>query len=108
MSGERDDLSSEDVENCIRIFMQTSSELTPNKGWSATPKSTNVYAVSYDFNDGSLGEQQAMWEADLISKQVKYINKHGMYFQLGPQKLKARMSAWAPFSFRNRLFFISV
>ncbi len=85
LNGENGDLSSEDVDNCIRIFMETSSEITPNKGWSATRKSGSVFTVSYDFNDGKVGESQAMWEVDVTSKRVKYINKNGMYFSWVPK-----------------------
>ena len=77
--------SSENVENSIRFFMEADSELTPNKGWSATPKSSDTFTVVYDFNNGKLGETQAMWEADLASKQVKYVNKDGMYLSWVPR-----------------------
>jgi hypothetical protein len=78
--GER---SSLDVEHCVQFFMGTSG-LTPNKGWIASPKTGSVYTVSYDFIDGRAGAAQAMWEVDLSSKKVRYINKRGMFLSFVP------------------------
>jgi hypothetical protein len=34
-----------------------------------------VYEVSYDFIDGDQGETQGIWTANIVSGEVKYMNK---------------------------------
>jgi len=54
------------------------------KGWVAKPKSPTIYEVSYDFIDGSQGETQATWSANIASGEVKYINENGKIFSWTP------------------------
>lgn len=54
------------------------------KGWSATAKSPTLFEVSYDFIDGSEGEKQAIWTANLATNEVKYVNENAKIFSWTP------------------------
>lgn len=56
----------------------------PGNGWGAKPKSSTVYEVSYGFIDGSQGETQATWSANIASGEVKYVNEIGKIFSWTP------------------------
>ncbi len=51
--------SATNIEENLALFEKAGTK--PIKGWSATLTGANVYNVSYDFDDGGQGEQQAIW-----------------------------------------------
>jgi hypothetical protein len=75
--------SATDIEENIALFMKN-PELRPAAGWTAKNDSGAKYAVSYSFINGKLGEEQAIWEADIATKKVRYINKNAKYFSWTP------------------------
>jgi len=66
--------SADNVENTIKEFMDP-PDVHPARGWSATKIQNQEYRVFFDFIDGSLGEKQAIWSANLATRQVRYLNK---------------------------------
>ncbi len=66
--------SADTVENTIKEFMSAPS-VQPARGWSATKIQNSEYRVVFDFIDGNLGEKQAIWSANLATRQVHYVNK---------------------------------
>ena len=74
--------SSTDIEQNIEYCMKAYALLakTPNfhtegKGWSAILTGDRTYAVSFDFiTDDEEGEHQAVWSANLATRQVKFVN----------------------------------
>jgi hypothetical protein len=66
--------SSDSVENTIKEFMHPPS-VQPARGWSAAKIQNGEYRVCFDFIDGTLGEKQAIWSANLATRQVHYLNK---------------------------------
>jgi hypothetical protein len=66
--------SADTVENTIKEFMDPPS-VEPARGWSAAKIQHEEYRVLFDFIDGKLGEKQAIWSANLATRQVHYINK---------------------------------
>jgi hypothetical protein len=75
--------SATDIEENLALFTRRGTGITRAKGWTAVPTGSNVYNVSYDFIDGS-GEKQAIWSANIVTKQVKYINED------------AKLASWIP------------
>jgi hypothetical protein len=73
--------SSLSVEDIIELFMKVTPEMRRAKGWTAS-KGTDehIYKVSFDFVDGSAGEKQALWEVDLSSDKVRYVNEAAKLF----------------------------
>jgi hypothetical protein len=75
--------SSTDVDQSVQYNVKTTALLakTPNfhwegKGWSARLTGDRTYAVSFDsITDDEEGEHQAVWSANLATRQVKYVNK---------------------------------
>jgi len=76
--------SAENVERSIADFMR-SPELRVNKGWSAERIGGNSYRVTFDFINGKLGADQALWLVDLDTRNVKYLNKNAKYFSWTPK-----------------------
>jgi len=66
--------SSDTVENTVNEFMDPPS-VQPARGWKAAKLQNEEYRVLFDFIDGKLGEKQAIWSANLATRQVRYINK---------------------------------
>jgi hypothetical protein len=66
--------SADTVENTIKEFMEPPS-VQPARGWSAAKIQNDEYRVVFDFIDGNLGEKQAIWSANLATRQVHYMNK---------------------------------
>jgi hypothetical protein len=64
--------------------MTPGTGVTAAKGWSAIASGPNVYNVSFDFNDGSSGEKQAIWSVNTATKQVKYVNEAAKLFSWTP------------------------
>jgi hypothetical protein len=80
VDGER---SATDIEANVGLFM-TSPGLRTMGGWSAKKSDKGRYLVSYDFNNGDSGEQQAIWEFDSTTKNVRFINHN------------AKIMSWTP------------
>jgi hypothetical protein len=66
--------SAGDIQANIDYFLSTPG-VRAGKGWSAKVTSPTVYEVSYDFIDGEQGETQGIWTANIVSGEVKYVNK---------------------------------
>src|SRR5207248_3767445 len=75
--------SATDIEENLALFAQ--GGVRPLKGWRATLAGSNVYNVSYDFDDGGAGEQQAIWSVNIVTKQVKYVNHYAKVFSWTPK-----------------------
>jgi len=75
--------SAGDVQANLDLYLSAPG-LQPGKGWSATAKSPTVFEVSYDFVNGSQGEQQAVWTANVASGDVKYVNENAKTFSWTP------------------------
>lgn len=75
--------SAGDVQANIDLFISMPG-LKAAKEWSAQAKSPTVYEVSYDFVNGDLGEAQAIWQANIATGEVKYINENGKLFSWTP------------------------
>jgi hypothetical protein len=76
--------SATDIEENLKLFMTPGTGVTAAKGWSAISGGQNVYNVSFDFNDGSSGEKQAIWAVNTATKQVKYVNEAAKLFSWTP------------------------
>lgn len=76
--------SATDIEENLKLFMTPGTGVTAAKGWSAVASGPNVYNVSFDFNDGSSGEKQAIWSVNTATKQVKYVNEAAKLFSWTP------------------------
>jgi hypothetical protein len=66
--------SSMNVGDSVNFMMSPGTGMTQNKGWSARQDGDH-YLVSFDFNNGAQGEEQAIWSVDMTSKKVAYVNK---------------------------------
>lgn len=75
--------STGDVQAVVDLYT-TSPGVKVGNGWSAKETGPNTYDVSFDFIDGGLGEEQALWRADLKSGQVKYVNENAKRFSWAP------------------------
>ena len=75
--------SATDIEENIALFMK-SPGLQPSAGWSAKNDSGTKYTVIYNFINGKIGEDKAIWEVDLKTKKVRYVNKNAKYFSWTP------------------------
>ncbi len=75
--------STGDVQAVVDMFM-ASPGLKAAKGWDAKKDGLTTYSVSFDFINGSQGEQQALWQADLATGKVKYVNENGKLFSWAP------------------------
>jgi hypothetical protein len=75
--------SATDIEDNLALF--ATSGVKPINGWSASRSGANVYNVSYDFDDGGKGEQQAIWSVNIVTKQVKYVNHYAKIFSWTPK-----------------------
>lgn len=76
--------SAMDVEENIELFM-TFPSIRPSKGWNAKLESGTKYTVSYSFINGNIGEDLAIWEVDIATKKVRYINKSAKNFSWTPE-----------------------
>jgi hypothetical protein len=70
--------SSGDIQANLDLFL-SSPGLRAGKGWTAKAKSQAAYEVSYDFVDEKIGEQQALWTANLTTGEVNYRTSTGKY-----------------------------
>jgi len=78
--------SATDIEENLKLFMQPGGGVQQAKDWSAQKASgSDTYSVSFDFIDGSRGEQQAIWSVDLASHKVEYVNKYAKMFSWTPR-----------------------
>jgi hypothetical protein len=77
--------SATDIEENLALYTTPGTGVTNGKGWSATPAGANLYNVSWDFIDGSQGEQQAIWSVNTATKQVKYVNHYAKLFSWTPK-----------------------
>jgi hypothetical protein len=50
--------------------------MRPSAGWSAKHDSSTKYTVFFSFINGELGEDKAIWEVDITTKKVRYVNKN--------------------------------
>ena len=75
--------STGDVQAVVDMFM-VSPGLKIANGWAAKKDGATTYTVSFDFINGSQGEQQALWQADLATGKVKYVNENGKLFSWAP------------------------
>jgi hypothetical protein len=75
--------SATDIEANIELFMK-SPGLRPATGWRAKSTDGLKYTVTYSFVDGELGEKEAIWEADLATRKVRYVNKSAKTFSWTP------------------------
>ena len=75
--------SAGDIQANVDLFMR-SEGLKAAREWAATPKSQAIYEVSYDFINGSEGETQAIWTANIATGQVKYLNESAKTFSWTP------------------------
>ena len=66
--------SATDLESNVDLFMQGAG-LHSTGGWSAKKSDDGRYLVSFAFQDGDYGEQQAIWEFDPVTHRVRYVNK---------------------------------
>ena len=74
--------SATDIEENLALYAKAGCK--PINGWSASRTGTNVYNVSYDFDNGGGGEQQAIWSVNIVTKQVKYLNRYAKGFSWTP------------------------
>jgi hypothetical protein len=75
--------STGDVQAVVDLFM-LSPGLKVAKGWGAKQTGPSTFDVSFDFINGEQGEQQAIWQADIASGRVKYVNENGKLFSWAP------------------------
>lgn len=76
--------SATDIATNVNLFI-TSPGLREAKGWGANAKDGGKYEVYYDFMNGQLGEQQAIWSVDLHTGTVKYVNENAKLFSWTPK-----------------------
>ncbi len=76
--------SATNIEQNLKLFMSPGTGVSVAKGWSATARGSDVYNVSFDFNDGGKGEKQAIWSVNMATKQVKYVNETAKIFSWTP------------------------
>lgn len=69
--------SATDIDTNIELFMNSGNGLHPLSGWSAKPDAAGGYEVRYEFVNGALGNEAALWSTNLKTKQVKYVNSSG-------------------------------
>lgn len=75
--------STGDVQAVVDLYMN-SPGLKVAKGWGARSTGASEFEVSFDFINGQLGEQQALWNADTKTGKVKYINSNAKEFSWAP------------------------
>ena len=75
--------SAGDVQANIDLMM-SNPEMKTGKGWAASATSPIVYQVSYDFINGDLGNERAIWTTDIATGTVKYLNKSAKIFSWTP------------------------
>lgn len=75
--------SAGDIQANLDLYLD-SPEMRLGKEWNAEAKTPTTYEVSYDFINGSEGEQQATWIANLTTKEVKYVNENAKIFSWTP------------------------
>lgn len=76
--------STGDVQANIDLYL-ASPGMTMEKGWSARVLNPNNLEVSYDFVDGSQGEEQAIWKVNLTSRSVQYVDEAAKLFSWTPK-----------------------
>lgn len=76
--------SATDVEANLNYDMNPKIGLSRAKGWSARAVGRSTYEVAFDFINGNLGEQEAVWSVDLGTGVVKYVNKNAKNFSWTP------------------------
>lgn len=75
--------STGDVQAVVDLYM-VGPGLKAAKGWGAKQTGPTTFDVSFDFINGQQGEQQAIWQADIASGRVKYVNENGKLFSWAP------------------------
>lgn len=75
--------SSGDIQAVVDMYM-VSPGLKVAKGWGAKQTGPTTFDVSFDFINGEQGEQQAIWQADITSGRIKYVNENGKLFSWAP------------------------
>lgn len=75
--------SSGDVQANVDLFM-SSPGIKAGKGWAAKRQRPTIYQVTYDFIDGTQGDEQAIWSANIASGEVKYVNENAKIFSWTP------------------------
>jgi hypothetical protein len=75
--------SSGDVQANLDLFSSSPGTAKGN-GWSTKSSGPKSYQVSYDYIDGSKGDEQAIWTADLSTGAVKYVNESAKIFSWTP------------------------
>lgn len=73
-----------DIEDNLKLFMKPGTDVIAAKRWSAEVTGPNSYNVSFDFNDGSSGEEQTTWSVNTVTKEVKYVNEAAKLFSRTP------------------------
>lgn len=75
--------SASNIGDTVEFFMYKNG-VRPGNGWSLRPGDGGKVLVSYDFIDGADGQQQAVWELDPKTHNVRYVNK------------RAKLMSWLP------------
>jgi hypothetical protein len=75
--------SAGDIQANLDLFL-ASPGMTLGNGWNTRALTSSYYEVSYDFIDGSEGEKQAIWTANLVTGAVKYVNESAKLFSWTP------------------------
>jgi hypothetical protein len=76
--------SATNIQENLELFMGMGSAVRPTKGWSAKAEKGKTFLVVFTFMDGHLGEQEAIWSANLETKTVQYVNKYAKMFSWTP------------------------
>jgi hypothetical protein len=71
VDGER---SSATVAQTVDAFLKPGTGITMGSGWKAIAKGSNIYEVQLGICDAA-NDGPAIWQADLSSRKVRYINK---------------------------------
>jgi hypothetical protein len=75
--------SSAAIGETVNGFLTPSTGIKIGKGWSAISKGSDVYEVQLDIVDAA-NDGPAIWEADLRTKRVRYINSTAKYMSYLP------------------------
>jgi hypothetical protein len=75
--------STGDIQAVVDLYM-VSPGLKVAKGWEAKQTTPTTFDISFDFINGDQGEQQAVWQVDIASGRIKYVNENGKLFSWAP------------------------
>ncbi len=77
--------SSTDIDQNIQFNMSAPGYHRGPGGWSAKPTGNSIYDVSFDLiTDDAQGHHQAIWSANLGTRQVKIVNMAAKYLSWTP------------------------